>query len=255
MNAIFAATGAQLHICQPATALAWNYTDPLVHELHTNGTLILLGLNYPRDYVSIQANNSMNDSDPSIIRTGVDDINALGQYLQWNGYNGSLDIWPGETANEINGTEGLFFHPSLKEGEPLQAFKDDVVRTFDLVYSGKVDHLGLEAFRYTLANNTFESAFTNPDNARWGSWCPDGLIYLGPTQWPVVPIFGSKPRFLDGDPLLREQFEGVPEPNRAVDDTLVDVEPITGVLVNLRQQLQVNIQVNRSEDFGFVNSF
>ena len=249
---IFLTTKAKLYICQPATDLAWHYNDSLVHKLHSNAILKELKMNYPLEYVSIQVNNSANDTNPSIIKTGVDNITNLGQYIQWDGHRDTVDIWPGKTANDINGTEGLFFHPNLKEGEPLQAFKDDLVRTMDLVYSGKVNHLGLEAFRYTLANNTFESAFTNPDNARWGSWCPDGLIYLGPTKWPVVPVFGSKPRFLDGDPLLREQFEGVPEPNRAVDDTLVDVEPITGVLVSLRQQLQVNIQVNRSDDYRYV---
>ncbi len=33
--------------------------------------------------------------------------------------------------------------------------------------------------------STFE--FTNPEMlAAWGSWCPDGMFFLGPTQEPVL---------------------------------------------------------------------
>ena len=117
---------------------------------------------------------------------------------------------------------------------------------------GKIKHLDTEAFRYQVVNTTFESAFTYSDNSKWGSWCPDGLIYLGPTQYPEIPIFGSKPHYLDGNPALRDCCVGMGEPNRAIHDITLDVEPTTGANIQVKQILQVNVQVNKSKHFEYV---
>ena len=193
----------------------------------------------------MQVNNSADDRNPSIIHTGVKDVSKVGQFVQWNGRK-ELTIWPNKTgANDINGTEGFFFRPNLVEGEGLTAFVDDIQRSIDLVYLQHVKPLGLKAFRYGIDNRTFKSAFTEPENARWRSWCPDGLFYLGPTQPKEIPVFGSKPHFLDGDPLLLDSVTGL-GPNRSKHDTVIDVEPTTGANLNFRRQLQINVQVNKT---------
>lgn len=241
----------QLCTCHFATELAWNYTDPLVQLLYSESLLKFLHKTLPHPYIQIQLNNSINDTQDSIIHTGVDGIENIGQYIQWDGLT-QLAIWPQEHANDINGTEGLIFHPYVSENEVLQVFIQDVIRSFDITYVGEVQHLGLTTFRFELPNTTFESAFTRSDNAKWGSWNPDGLIYLGATQDPVVPIFGSKPHFLDGDPSLRQDIIGLdPDPalNRSQYDTQVDVEPTTGVNIQVQNILQLNIQLNRTSDF------
>lgn len=242
-------TSARLYVCLPPTSLAWEYSDELIRELNSNFVLKVSGLAYPRTFVSIQVNNSADNALPSVIHTGAGNVERIGQYEIWQGHNRTLDIWPkGMGANDINGTEGFFFHPLLSEGEGLEIFVDDAFRTFQLVYTDTVDAMGIQAFRYQLASSTFESAFTNPENARWGSWCPDGLFNLGPTQDPVVPVFGSKPHFLDGDPELRDKVAGL-EPDRSLHDSFIDVEPLTGANVQLNVQLQINIQVNQTNVF------
>ena len=241
----------QLYTCHPATKLAWNYTDPLVQLLYSESILKFLHKTLPHPYVQIQLNNSVNDTQDSIIYTGADEIERIGQFIQWDGLT-HLGIWPLEDANDINGTEGLFFHPYVDNNEVLQVFMDDAVRSFDLTYVGKVNHLGIDALRFELPNTTFLGAFTHSENAKWGSWCPDGLMYLGASQIPVVPIFGSKPHFLDGDPSLRGNIEGLdPDPgaHRSQYDTQVDVEPMTGVTIQVQKVLQLNIQLNRTSDF------
>ena len=239
---------AELYVCQPATALAFNYTDELIEDLNSNAILRAVDLNYPRTDVSIQMNNSANNSLPSTINTGVGDIDSIGQYVQWQGNVGELQIWPnGMGANDINGTEGLFFHPFLQEGEEIQIYVDDTFRSFTLEQTDVVNIMGVEAFRFTFVNSTFQSAFTNPENARWGSFNPDGLINLGPTQDPPVPVFGSKPHFLDGDPTLLEKVNGL-SPNRSLHDSFLDVNPTTGANVQVQIQIQINAQVNQSAD-------
>lgn len=182
----------------------------------------------------------------------------LGELIQWDGHHTYLSTWPGDSSNSANllrGTEGLFFRPLLKEGDNITAFIDDVQRTFDLVYTGKVKHLQTEAFRYRVDNSTFKSATTNPANARYGSWNPDGLIYLGPTQYPVIPVYGSKPHYLDGDPALRNCCIGMTPPDRDIHDITVDVEPTTGANIQVKQILQINVQVNKSKHFRYAGLY
>ena len=247
LKRIISETDAKLHVCVGARDLAWNYTDKFVHELHTNGALKFFHMAYPRCCVNLQLNASSNDSRPSIIYTGEKDIERIGQFVQWDGLR-RLDIWPGDSANDINGTEGLFFKPNINEGEPLMAFVDDVVRSFELTQVKKVKHLGLEAWRYVLTSTTFLSPLNYHPNSRWGEWEYDGLIYLGVIQYPNVPIYASQPHFLDGDPILREKVIGMePDPDR--DTTLIDVEIYTGANIQFRRQLQVNARAVRNSDF------
>lgn len=207
---------------------------------------------YPLDHVSIQINNSVYDQNISTINTGVSDIADVGQFIQWNGLR-KLTIWEKDTdANSIRGTEGFFFRPNLKEGDNLTAFVDDVMRSFDLVYEGRVQHLGLTAYRYGINNSTFLSAFNEPKNAEYFSWCPDGMFYLGVTQVKETPVYGSKPHFLDGDPLLLKSVKGL-HPVREKHDTIIDVEPMTGANLFFERKLQINVQVNKSEKHFFGN--
>ena len=236
--------GSHLYVCQNPTALAWNYTDSLIRTLHTVHQ-------YPRTYVNIQVNASVNDTLPSVIHTGVGNISRIGEYVQWNGHKEILKIWePGSPCDKIRGTEGLFFHPNLKEGENLTAFVDDVARSFDLMYQGKVNHLGLEAFRYVLANHTFYNKDRYPDNACWGpdETIPNGLIYLGPTQYPVIPVYGSNPHFYNGDSSLLDCVEGLDPDNASDLITKIDVEPITGANVQLQKNLQLNVKIHNYDD-------
>ena len=233
-------SGAKLSIHQNVTALAWGYSDSFIKDLH------MIPHQLPVKSISIQINNSIADHKISTINTGVSNISQVGQYIQWDG-NKTLDIWFSQEANQIRGTEGFFFKPNLQETDNLTAFVDDVMRSFDLVYQGRVNHLGLEAFRYGINNNTFKSAFTYHKNGEYGSWCPDGMFFLGPTQViKETPVFGSKPHFLDADPLLLDSVVGL-SPDRNKHDTVIDVEPTTGANIFFRRQLQVNVQVNRTE--------
>lgn len=242
---------ATLYMCDEAANLAWNFTSDLVYELHTREELVAVGLNYPTSWMSLLKNNSANDSVPSIIHTGVGDINRIGEFIQWNGQI-QLSIWANRTgANDINGTEGLFFHPNINKAERLQVFSTDAVRSFPLEWKATVHPLGMTAYRYHLPPSVYESAFTNPDNAQWFSWCPDGLFYVGVTRWPVAPIFGSKPHFLDGDPELREKVEGL-RPDHSLHETVVDIEPVTGANLQTSTQFQINLQVNQSSNFTSV---
>ena len=57
--------------------------------------------------------------------------------------------------------------------------------------------MGIRACCFEFVNSTFESAFTNPENAGWGSWNPDGLFFSGShsgssgQKWWVISIINQ----------------------------------------------------------------
>lgn len=223
---VFGATKAKLYVCVPATDLVFHYSDKLVKKLHNDLVLKTMGQSLPLDHISLQQNNSINDTYLSIIYTGVGDPALTGKFVQWDGRE-RLDLWPGETANDINGTEGLIFKPNLEEGDDLEAFVDDVYRSFPLVYINRTSILGLDVFRYELPDTVFQSAYQYPPNARWGSWCPNGLFYLGAVQSPQVPVFGSKPRFMDTDPMYtRSKIDNLLPVDRSL-ETVAFIQPVS----------------------------
>ena len=240
LRTLITLTGAKIYTCQEATALAWNYSDSFIRGLHKLGK-------YPLNYVNIQVNNSIMDRNLSIIYGGKKDPSVVGEFVQWDGLK-LLNIWPkGTGANFINGTEGLYFKPNLKKGSGLTVFVDDIQRSIDLVYTGGNNSI----FHYGIDNITFKSAFTEPENARWKTWAPDGMFYLGPTQEKEMPVYGSKPHFLDGDPGLLDSIVGIKPPDREKHDSIFDVNPITGDNISFKRQLQIVVQVNRSEKLPF----
>ena len=129
-------------------------------------------------------NDSIDDRKTSKVYTGKGDISRLGTFIEWDGHS-SLSWWPGADAQTLKGTEGLFFHPILKEGESLCVFVDDVMRSFQIDHTSSSTVMGISAFRYEVASHEFKGGLTYPYNGhQFGSWCPDGLIYMGVTQTP-----------------------------------------------------------------------
>ncbi len=200
----------------------------------------------------MQTNGSVGDSVPSMIYTGVHDITKLAQYIQWDGYTHYVDTWPGgDKANAIRGTEGALFRPNLHQGDNLELFIGDLMRSFDLVNTGIASHFGFQTLRYQFSSDTYKGAFTEPENSMWGSWCPDGMFYIGLISDPVLPIYASKPHFLDGDDSLLEGVDGL-SPCSSCHDSHMDVEPHVGANLDFSIKLQINIRMNKSSEFRLV---
>ena len=194
--------------------------------------------------------NGSTSNATNTIYTGVSNISKIAEFLEWNGHEYYLNTWTTPEANQIRGTEGVFFRPNLKYGDPLTLFVGDLERAFDLRSTEVVDHLGLETLRYEFHPSVFTGAFDEPENAKWGSWCPKGLFYLGPIKEPELPLYGSKPHFLDGDSSLLEGVEGL-SPVREDHDSHIDVQPTIGANVDFSVQFQLNIRINMSANFRY----
>ena len=83
--------------------------------------------------------------------------------------------------------------------------------------------LGIDAYRFRVEASEF---LPNPSYKTYDGITPNGLLNLGVLQDPYAPVFASKPHFLDCDPSLRTNMEGIREADRSVDDIFVDIEPV-----------------------------
>jgi len=98
--------------------------------------------------------------------------------------------------------------------------------------------------------------------------CLDGLIQVGTCLatpggrpisltmkdksielWPSLPISMSSPHFYRGDPKLIKAFEGISDPDPAKHDTILNLEPITGITVSAHKRIQINMPLKKM-DFG-----
>jgi len=178
--------------------------------------------------------------------TGKNDINTLNNYVQWH-EKSSIDIW--KESESINGTDGYGFRPGIDQNTNLSVWMEDILRKIDIYYTESRNLYGINLQRYAPVPATFNvndkyyqyiAGFANLTNAK------------------NSPIYISKPHFLDvpGDWLTK--VSGL-NPIRDNHDTYLDVEPLTGVVMDAKKRLQLNIYITPNptqfDVFSVINRF
>lgn len=152
----------------------------------------------------------------------------------------SRPVWGTTTANRIRGGSGAQFRRHLEKGDNVTVYVDEISRSAVLSnYDGQtVDVHGIELLRFQIQREILQNITTNPANAPYYMYVT-GLINET-TAKPPLPIFECKAHFLDADPVLVAAVNGI-SPDRDLHDTLLDVEPLSGVTMQAQKRLQVNI--------------
>ena len=221
----------------------WGYHDPLLSKLKSS-SIISKFINIPSDLVQLQSNGS-NELLPTIIATGVGDLKSLNQYIMWKNHT-SMDRWGSETARRLYGTDGHLFHPNISRTENITAFIDQIYRSGYFSYQKDIDVFGLNCYQYGIPYEEMANSTINPLNEGFYSYGPSGLFNFSVYAPFNLPIFISKPHFLDADPVVFHNIVGL-VPNRSKHDSYVNVEPLTGFVLGAAKQLQFNIQLNCSD--------
>ena len=158
--------------------------------------------------------------------TGKDTRYRAYEYVQWNGMaqmqccelgpckgfspEGGVPAWNTVDANTVRGTYGTQFRQNVKKGDSLFAFEDQLFRAVELVNENNkvVKHQGIDTLRFTLKKSLLLNSTENPDNAAYNMNGPSGLLNItGCAQ--KVPVFISKPHFLDGSAGLLGNVSGL----------------------------------------------
>ncbi|XP_076351833.1 lysosome membrane protein 2-like isoform X1 [Tachypleus tridentatus] len=190
-----------------------------------------------------------NNSDDGIysIYTGSRGVKHFGLVETWRNQS-SLSFWHSKYCNMINGTDGSMFSPFVDKSDILYIFTTDLCRSLYLWYEQETKVLGIDAYRFTAPSKLFADPRVDPDNK---CFCADpnnclkaGVIELTACQ-NGAPVVASSPHFYQGALEYQSAIDGI-KPVKKKHQTFLDVEPLTGLVLNASKRLQLNIYVRQT---------
>ncbi|CAF1007395.1 unnamed protein product [Adineta steineri] len=239
----------------------WGYDDPLLKILHHEFPELVTD-----DKVSaFNASVSQAGLNTFLINNGVgfnenhvERINNVGAIERFN-FGTKLPYWSNDYANMINGTDGSLWHPDVDENERIFSFIPDICRAVYLDFNETNQNtFNIETYRYTLPNTVYSNSTDNEGfclnstttNKTHELDClPSGLFSLkscirlsGSSVSIPLPIIGSNPHFLEADSTVQKSVEGL-IPDGIKHRSFIDIEPLTGNVMNGSRRIQININV------------
>lgn len=238
-------SGSGLYTTQSVGDYLFGYEDQLLALVKSTSTRNILYFNY----TSIQ--QASEAELPQSWYTGRGDISRINRYITWDGAS-SVNFW--ETPEVFDGTDGQQYSPRFNKDEDYKLFSDTLQRNVLLNYVGDMDVQGIELRRFELRSDQLKSQFNNPTNAKYYYYI-DGVhnfTRLNVSGVVGLPIFLTKPHFLDVDPTWQTKtmymtVDGTVQsgmsPSKEEHDTFIAVEPRTGKTMRIHQRLQFNIML------------
>lgn len=212
-----------------------------------------------------------------IRKTGNGGMSAIGDYVAYKGVEvmtNATDIFAGvcpgaawvakdasygqckmwREPEVIKGTHSLQWQPRLdkEDAKDRRIYIDKVKRDVQFEYEGEVDVKGITLRRYRIDPATFEAS-ADPATDKY-HMVMDGFVDMAPTLG-MVPIWLGSPRhYLN--PTERAKISGTTSADWADGGEAelglnLDVEPITGLVMNANQRLQINVHLERAAWGGF----
>ncbi|KAK3257369.1 hypothetical protein CYMTET_33541, partial [Cymbomonas tetramitiformis] len=152
-----------------------------------------------------------------------------------------------------SGTDGTLYRMHLgdkakKEG--LMIYEDQLKRTVNLEYVKDEELHGVKLWRYHLNPNDMANTTVNPANDQYYMTTQPGVA---PMTLAVngVPVWLSMAHFLGGEywyEKLGGEASNISPPNAEDHDIDVRVEPFTGVGLDGRKRIQLNLMLNSNHE-------
>jgi scavenger receptor class B, member 1 len=177
--------------------------------------------------------------------TGETDINKLGVLELWNDKN-KTHLYRGACDNVL-GTSGELWPPIPENTKPpLTVFATDVCRAVTVKYDSEDEKFGIKGYKWVGDDSVFDNGKKYPEMACYCSAdeesCPDllpGLFNASSCKF-GAPAFVSFPHFYLADKHYVDSVEGL-NPKKEDHEFSVSMEPRTGIPLNVRAQLQINL--------------
>lgn len=221
----------------------WGYEDRLLKDIHfflpslvPDGTF---------GYFYGPASGNLSFDGVYNVFTGVGNPEQVALIDNWN-FASNLQFWRSEYCNQINGTDGSVFAPSVDKTSTLRVFSTDICRSLYLLYEQEITYKDIALLRFTAPDELFLNASVNPDNQCYCMPClGTGLLNVSVCKQ-GAPVVLSAPHFYQGDPKFANAVEGL-HPVKSEHETFSDVEPNTGMVMRLARRMQVNVFVEHVE--------
>ncbi|XP_013766852.1 lysosome membrane protein 2c [Pundamilia nyererei] len=198
----------------------------------------------------LHLNNASNDGE-YVFFTGQQNYRDFSRVDTWKGES-SLNWWTSDECNMINGTIGTGFHPVITKNDMLYIFSSDLCRSLYTVYEEDVTVKGITGYRFVPPSSVFANLTVNPDNAGFcvpaGNCLGSGLLNVSVCK-EGAPIIMSSPHFYQADEKFAQDVFGM-TPNKEEHQTAIDINPLTGVVLQTAKRLQINVYVEQIPTFS-----
>lgn len=244
ISAYMRSSGEGLFTTRSVGELLWGYEDGLLKALKLFKPDLddVFGLFYK--------NNASNDGE-YVFFTGQKNYKDFAKVDTWNGKS-SLDWWTTNECNMINGTNGASFHPIITKNETLYMFSSDLCRSLYAVYEEDVIVKGIAGYRFSPPSKVFANLTVNPDNAGFcvpaGNCLGSGVLNVSACKQ-GAPILMSSPHFYQADQKFVQDVFGM-NPNKEWHQTSIDLNALTGIVLQAAKRLQVNVFIQKLSVFS-----
>ncbi|KAM3599815.1 uncharacterized protein V6R79_011979 [Siganus canaliculatus] len=244
ISAYMTGTNEGLFITRTVGELLWGYEDGLLKALKAvqHDLDEVFGLFYKT--------NASNDGE-YVFFTGQQNYKNFARVDTWNGES-SLNWWSTDECNMINGTNGASFHPVITKNEKLYMFSSDLCRSLYALYEEDVMVKGIPGYRFSPPSEVFANLTVNPANAGFcvpaGNCLGSGVLNVS-TCKQGAPIIMSSPHFYQADDKFVEDVFGM-RPRKEDHQTIIDINPLTGIVLQAAKRLQVNVYVEKIPTFS-----
>ncbi|KAK9398629.1 lysosome membrane protein 2 [Crotalus adamanteus] len=223
--------------------ILWGYTDNFLKAVHKF---------FPEVDPIFGYFKQMNGTDDGeyVMLSGENSYLDFTRVIEWNGKD-KLDWWTTPSCNMINGTDGGTFHPLINKDDTIYIFATDFCRSIYLNFEKELTILGIPTYRFTLPLKIFANVSVNPDNAGFcvpaGHCMGSGILNVTACKQ-GAPIFLSLPHFFRAEDNYIKSVDGM-HPNKENHDTFLDINPLTGALVQANKRMQINVYVETLPQF------
>ncbi|XP_059168458.1 lysosome membrane protein 2-like [Physella acuta] len=249
VDLILNAIGERLFIQLSVHDLMWGYEDPLLKDAKEIARMFNRTLNMS-DYFGLFYNQNNTDDGLYQIYSGVKGIDNFGKIVTWNQFE-KLPYWTNESANMINGTDGTIYPPFISTKETKYLFSSDLCRSLGLDFTEPLTVKGIGLDRFVAPDIMFGNVTVNPYNAGFctpaGNCLPSGLLNVSVCR-SGAPVIMSMPHFLGCDQETIDTIVGL-RPDREEHQSYIDIEPMTGVAMNVGKRLQINTYIEPDAKF------
>ncbi|TNN71357.1 Lysosome membrane protein 2 [Liparis tanakae] len=239
ISAYIKSSGEGLFTTRTVGELLWGYKDGLLTALKAFKPDLddVFGLFYK--------SNASSDGD-YVFFTGQQNHQDFARVDTWNG-DSKMNWWTSDECNMINGTNGASFHPVVSKNETLYMFSSDLCRSLYVLYEEEVTVKGIPGYRFIPPSEVFANKTLNPANA--GFCVPaenclgSGVLNVSPCKQ-GAPIIMSSPHFYQADERYVQDVFGM-RPQKEEHQTMIDINPLTGIIVRAAKRLQINVNVEK----------
>ncbi|CAG5123818.1 unnamed protein product [Candidula unifasciata] len=240
--------GESLFVKLSVHDLMWGYNDPFFETVDKLAKFFNLSLPIPEKF-GLFYNKNNSDDGLYQIYSGINGVDNFGMIVTWN-EESQLTYWNSSIANMINGTDGTIYPPFIDTAETKYLFSSDLCRSLGLEYQDVVNVRGIDLDKFVAPDIMFANTTVNPYNKGFcNSEClPSGLLNASVCRQ-NAPVIMSMPHFLGCDEDVAKGVNGM-HPNREEHQSYIDIEPRTGVAMNVGKKLQINTFIERVEGFS-----